>query len=347
MIAKGRQIRVLVVDDSLLVREMIGSILAEEQDILVVGEAVDGRQAINMAASLKPDIITMDIEMPVLGGFEAIERIMADRPVPILVVTALTGVRIAFNAVSKGALDVIEKPDISQSNAAMLVQKIRLLARVDVKAQLAAAAARYLSLVTGKPGEKQAPLNRAEIVAIAASTGGPQAIRSILAALPASFPLPIVIAQHNADGFSQGMVDWLGGETKLKVELASHGGMIVGGRVYVNPSEYSMYLGTGGHMILGDKLQGQTYSPSCNTLLASVAAAYRERSIGVILSGMGDDGVAGIQAIKNMGGSTIAQDAASSVIYGMNQCAVERGWIDKVLPLSEIPAELIRRAADR
>lgn len=343
MIAKTRQTKVLVVDDSRLVREMIVAILAEEQDIVVVGEAVDGRQAINMAAALQPDLITMDIEMPVLGGIEAIERIMAEQPVPILVVTALTGVRTAFNAVSKGALDVIEKPDISRSNAAMLVQKIRMLARVDVKARLTTDAAHERRSPAGKPGSSPAA-KKAEIIAIAASTGGPQAIRSILAALPASFPLPIVIAQHNADGFAQGMVDWLAGETRLKVELARHGGLLTGGKVQINPSEHSMYIGTGGHIVLGDKPPGQNYSPSCNTLLSSVAAAYRERSIGVILSGMGDDGVAGIQAIKNMGGGTIAQDAATSVIYGMNRCAVERGWIDKVLPLGEIPAELVRRA---
>lgn len=334
--------RVLVVDDSRLVREMIGAILAQEPDMVVVGEAVDGRQAVDLAALYQPDIITMDIEMPVLGGFEAIERIMADRPVPILVVTALTGVRTAFNAISKGALDVIEKPDISQSNAMLLVQKIRLLARIDVKAQLAAAADRDRHRATAAG---TAPARGAAIVAIAASTGGPQAICSILAALPASFPLPIVIAQHNADGFTQGMVDWLAGETRLKVKLARHGDQLAGGTAHINPSEHSMHIGPEGHILLGDKTPGEHYSPSCNTLLSSVAATYRERAVGVILSGMGDDGVAGIQAIKNAGGSTIAQDAATSLIYGMNQNAVQRGAIDRLLPLTEIAPELIRRAA--
>lgn len=344
MIARGDRIKVLVVDDSSLAREMIRAILARERDIQVVGEAADGLQAVSMAAKLAPDLITMDIEMPVLGGFEAIERIMAQRPVPILVVTALTGVRTAFNAISKGALDVIEKPDISRGNAALLVEKIRLLARVDVKAKLAAAAA-HQRLPLSDKSQGSPATRRAEIVAIAASTGGPQAIRLILAALPASFPLPIVIAQHNVDGFAQGMVDWLAGETPLKVELAAHRGTVAAGRVYINPTEFSMYVGPDGDILLGDKPPGQNYSPSCNTLLSSVAAAYRERAIGVILSGMGDDGVAGIQAIRSMGGSTIAQDAASSVVYGMNQAAVQSGWIDQVLPLDEIAPELIRRAA--
>lgn len=344
MIARGDRIKVLVVDDSSLAREMIRAILARERDIQVVGEAADGRQAVGMAAQLAPDLITMDIEMPVLGGFEAIERIMAQRPVPILVVTALTGVRTAFNAISKGALDVIEKPDISRGNAALLVEKIRLLARVDVKAKLAVAAA-HQRLPLSDKSQGSPATRRAEIVAIAASTGGPQAIRLILAALPASFPLPIVIAQHNVDGFAQGMVDWLAGETPLKVELAAHRGTVAGGGVYINPTEFAMYVSPDRDILLGDKPPGQNYSPSCNTLLSSVAAAYRERAIGVILSGMGDDGVAGIQAIKSMGGSTIAQDAASSVVYGMNQVAVQSGWIDQVLPLDEIAPELIRRAA--
>lgn len=336
-------IRVLVVDDSVLVRDMIRAILESEPGIIVAGEAADGMEAISMVASLKPDIVTMDIEMPVMGGLEAIERIIAENPVPILVVTALTGVRTAFSAVSKGALDVIEKPDISTENVRNLIKKIRLLARVNVATHL-----QTLRKPSGTAGLRgvsiQKGFSKAGIVAIAASTGGPQAIHRILSHLPAQFPVPIVITQHVAEGFTQGMVDWLGMGTPLKVKVAANGERLAAGCVYVNPAEHSMRITAQGIIILGDRDESQVYHPSCNTLLCSVAAAYRERVIGLIMSGMGEDGVAGMQAILEAGGATFAQDAKSSVVYGMNRVAVERGYIYKVVPLLSIPAELMQRA---
>lgn len=339
-------IRVLIVDDSALVRDMIRAILESEPGIVVAGEAADGAEAIAKVASLNPDIVTMDIEMPVMGGLEAIERIIAEHPVPILVVTALTGVRTAFAAVSKGALDVIEKPDISLENMRNLIKKIRLLARVDVSAHLLTMR-RPAGTVGVRGVAPQHGLSKGGIVAIAASTGGPQAIHSILAHLPAHFPIPIVITQHIAEGFAQGMVDWLNSVTPLKVQVAGNGDYLAAGHVYVNPAEHSMRITGQGMIVLGEKEPRQVYNPSCNTLLSSVAAGYRERAIGLILSGMGDDGATGMQAIRKAGGTTLSQDAASSVIFGMNRLAVERGCIDRVLALADIPAELILRAGGR
>ncbi len=336
-------IKVLLVDDSVLVREMIRDILESEADIIVVGEASDGMEAISKVALLKPDIVTMDIEMPVMGGLEAIERIIAEHPVPILVVTALTGVRTAFAAVSKGALDVIEKPDISPENVRKLIKKIRLLAKVDVVAHLSS-----MKRPSGTLGVKgvvtQKGFAKGGIVAIAASTGGPQAIHKILSYLPVNFPVPIVITQHIAEGFTQGMVDWLNAVTPLTVQVAATGTILAAGNVYVNPAEHSMRVTEQGMIILGDRDARQVYHPSCNTLLTSVAAAYRERAIGLILSGMGEDGVLGMQAIRTGGGATFAQDAQSSVVYGMNRVAVERGYIYKVMPLGNIAVELMQRA---
>jgi two-component system, chemotaxis family, protein-glutamate methylesterase/glutaminase len=341
-----RTIRVLVVDDSGLVRDMIRAILESDPGIIVAGEAADGAEAVSKVASLKPDIVTMDIEMPVMGGLEAIERIIAAHPVPILVVTALTGVRTAFTAVSKGALDVIEKPDISLENVRNLIKKIRLLSKVDVSAHLLTM--RRRSGAVGASGVAiQNGFSKGGIVAIAASTGGPQAIHSILSHLPAKFPVPIVITQHIAEGFTQGMVDWLNTVTPLKVCVAGNGDLLAAGNIYINPAEHSMRISEQGMVILGDREAGQVYHPSCNTLLSSVATAFRERAIGLILSGMGDDGVTGMQAIRKAGGATIAQDATSSVIFGMNRLAVECGCIDRVLALADIPAELIKRAGGR
>lgn len=187
-------------------------------------------------------------------------------------------------------------------------------------------------------------LSKGRIVAIVASTGGPQAIHNILAQLPAQFPAPIVITQHMAEGFTQGMVDWLNMGTSLTVKVADNGDILAAGRVYVNPAEHSMRITEQGMIILGERDAGQMYNPSCNVLLTSVSAAYRERVVGLILSGMGDDGVSGMQAIRKAGGATLAQDASSSVIYGMNRLAVERGCIDRVLALADIPDELLLRA---
>ena len=344
MIKPKSKIRVLIVDDSLLVREMIRDILESEEDIVVIGEASDGKEAIAKVASLNPDIVTMDIEMPVMGGLEAIERIIAENPVPILVVTALTGVRTAFAAVSKGALDVIEKPDISPENVQNLIKKIRLLANVDVANHLLAMKRQPVSAAV-KGVAIQKSVSKAGIVAIAASTGGPQAIHSILSHLPAQFPVPIVITQHIADGFTQGMVDWLNGVTPLTVRVAGNGDILAAGNVYINPAEYSMRITEQGMIILGERDARQFYHPSCNTLLASVARAYRERAVALIMSGMGDDGVVGMQAIRAAGGVTLAQDAKSSVVFGMNRLAVESGCIDTLVPLANIPAELIQRVA--
>lgn len=346
MMKQESPIRVLVVDDSGLVRDMIRSILTSEPGIIVVGEAVDGADAVAKAASLKPDIVTMDIEMPVMGGLEAIERIISDHPTPILVVTALTGVHTAFAAVSKGALDVIEKPDISLENMQSLIHKVRLLARVDVPAHLLAMGRRNgTPAANGKIAETG--FSKGGIVAIAASTGGPQAIHNILSHLPSDFPVPIVITQHIAFGFTQGMVDWLNSGTPLTVQTACNGMSVSGGNVYVNPAEHSMRITRQGMISLGAKDAGQIYNPSCNTLLTSVAAAYREQSIGLILSGMGDDGVAGMMAIRKAGGATLAQDAKSSVVYGMNRLAVENGCIDMVTPLADIPNVLMQRVENR
>lgn len=342
MIKQDKVIKVLIVDDSDLVRDMIRAILESDPFISIVGEAANGVEALAMVTSLKPDIVTMDIEMPVMGGLEAIERIIAVHPVPIIVITALTGVRTAFDAISKGALDVIEKPDIGLENVQHLLRKIRYLAKVDVAAHL-----RLGTTDTGKamPINKRVPGRG--IIAIAASTGGPQAINSILNRLPAAFPFPIVITQHIANGFTQGMVDWLNIGTPLTVTVAKNGASLLPGNVYVNPAEHSMKVTEQGMIIIGDWASGQVYQPSCNTMLSSVAAAYRHGVIGLIMSGMGDDGVAGMQAIKLAGGVTLAQDANSSVVYGMNRLAVERGYIQKVVQLDNIPAELMQQSGSR
>jgi len=338
---RDRLIRVMVVDDSHLVRDLIAEILTSVTGIEIIGFAANGMEAVSKAALLKPDLITMDIEMPIMDGLAAIEQIMRENPTPILVVTAMGGVRTAFSAVSKGALDVVEKPDISLASGRTLINKVRILSGIDIRAHLAARGGG----AGGGPGQRAArrpTCANSRIVAFASSTGGPQALLSILSGLPAGFLAPIVIAQHIADGFTQGMVDWLGGNSPFRVCVARNGDRLSTGVVHVNPAEFSMQVTSQGMVVLSERTVREKYHPSCDTLLRSVADAYREEAVGVILSGMGDDGVDGMRAIRTAGGATLAQDAESSVVYGMNRLAVERGHVGRVLALNEIPLELGR-----
>jgi two-component system chemotaxis response regulator CheB len=254
-------------------------------------------------------------------------------------VTALAGVRTAFAAVSKGALDVIEKPDIGPSSGQELIKKVRLLSGVDMARYMAGRPAPANAARGAVPAWQPRPAGR--VVAIAASTGGPQALQQILGRLPADFPAPIVISQHNADGFTQGMADWLNAGTPLTVSVARNNEQLRPGCAYVNPSEFAMRLTGEGITILGGQVACRHHHPCCDILLRSAADAYREHGVGIILSGMGDDGVDGIRAIKSAGGITLAQDAKSSVVYGMNRLAVERGYVDRVVPLADIPDELV------
>lgn len=333
-----RSIRVLVVDDSTMARDMICSILSSAPGISVVGTASNGLEAVSMVTRLKPDLVTMDIEMPLLGGLEAIERIMHEHPVPILVVTARGGVHTAFAAVSNGALDLVEKPDIDPKSGQELIKKVQLLSGVDIARHQAVRA--RTETMAGKPVAAAGARPDGRVIAIAASTGGPQALQQILSRLDANFPAPIVVSQHIAGGFAQGMVEWLNGSTPLTVSVARNNEQIRPGCVYVNPSEFSMRLIGNGQTLLGGQDAGRHYHPCCDTLLRSVADAYGRHGVGIILSGMGDDGVDGMRAIKSAGGTTLAQDAKSSVVYGMNRLAVERGYVDRVVALADMAAEL-------
>lgn len=335
------EIRVLVVDDSRPMRDAIRHILSKEEGIVVAGEAADGAEAVARVRGLKPDVVTMDIEMPVMDGLEAIERITAEHPVPILALTSLTGVQTAFAAVSRGALDVMEKPEM-RALPQKLVQKIRLLANVDVRAHREA-------MVRGTGGHHaraHRPKGQGKgIVAIAASTGGPQAIQHILAQLPQAFPVPIVMTQHIGDGFSLGMADWLSTTTGITVTQPANGERLLPGHAYLNPPHHAMRVTGQGVILLGERDPRLVYNPSCDTMLKAVAEAYGERSVAVILTGMGDDGVLGMDAVRKAGGVTLAQDAKSSAIFGMNGLAVERGCIDRILPLDEIADELMALVA--
>ena len=335
------RIRVLVVDDSPLVRDIIIAILSTDPEIEIAGQAVDGRDAINKVKVLKPDIVTMDIEMPVMDGLSAIENIMAHSAVPILVVTSKGDAKMAYAAISKGALDLVMKPEVNIAASHEFISKVKLLSRIKVITHLKGKLPIRDRTAPTSPQMGKAGAN-GRIVAIAASTGGPDAVSVILSGLPGDLPCPVVIAQHISEGFVTGMVEWLRTISKLDIRVASDKEALCPGTVYVSPPEKHLEIETAGKICLIDRNPKDIYRPSCDVLLSSAAAAYGKKSIGVILTGMGSDGVAGIRKIKEAGGKTIAQDERTSVVFGMPKLAIESGAIDKVLPIGEISGEIVK-----
>ncbi|MEZ4524396.1 MAG: chemotaxis-specific protein-glutamate methyltransferase CheB [Desulfobacterales bacterium] len=335
-------VRVLVVDDSSFARELITAILSEDRDIAVAGHAVNGADALKKVEELRPDIVTMDIDMPVMDGLEAISRIMSSHALPILVVTSRADANTAYHAISKGALEVIPKPDVNAASAAEFSRKVRLLARVRVISHIRRDSSSRMEMLPRTGGNRPGKL-----VAIASSTGGPKALSHLLSALPEYFPCPIMVAQHIAPDFVSGLVNWLDKIVPLKVKSGVRGEMLMPGTVYISPSEKHMRAEQGKRIGFTPAQAGDIYFPSCNILLTSAAEVYGAGSIGVILTGMGDDGISGLQAVKNAGGFTIAQDEQTSVIFGMPRVAIEKGCVDKVLPIHKIAEELMLRVAEK
>jgi two-component system chemotaxis response regulator CheB len=347
------KIKVVLVDDSRLARDMLRSFLESDGDIEVVGEAANGKEAVHLAVELKPDLITMDLEMPVMDGMEAISEIMATRAVPILVVSSVTDAQRACAAVALGALDVINKPELDAAAGAAFVAKVKMLANIRVithirsrfSEKLTAVVSGSISPATPSPTPPNAAaMPRSPVFAIASSTGGPQALAMILGLLPAHFPCALLISQHIADGFAPGMAEWLASVCKLPVRLAREGEPVTPGTVYISPSDANLSVSPSHHITLAQRLLGEIYHPTCDVLLASVAAVYGRHGVGIILTGMGSDGAAGIAKIRNAGGTTLAQDEASSVIFGMNKVAIERGGVQQILPADEIAQAMCRLA---
>ncbi|MDD2914365.1 MAG: chemotaxis-specific protein-glutamate methyltransferase CheB [Gallionella sp.] len=340
-------IRVLIVDDSQMVRDMLADILSLDSGITVVGMAENGLQAIEQTAALKPDVVAMDINMPVMGGLEAIERIMSSTPVPILVITDLDQASIAFEALAKGALDVYQKSFYAEGMAADLIAKVKLLSKVKVIRHILPKSAdarggtpifhRRKSVSVPPPnGERRDDRRAFKIIAIASSTGGPRALALILSEMREGCPVPIVVAQHMSDSFVGGLLDWLGSVTPIKVKFAADGESLRENHVYFSPPGMHMTVNASGRLALLAVPPGDLFHPSCNMLLASVGEAFGTQSLGVILTGMGDDGVEGLRNIRKHGGYTVAQDEATSVVFGMPKVAIDSGVIDKISPVSEI-----------
>ena len=337
--------RVLIVDDSPVVREILQEWLASEKDIEVVGEAENGGSAVDLVKKLSPDLVIMDILMPGIDGLEATEIIMADHPTPILIFSSVANdqeANIAFEAISRGALDVMAKPDsVRQNHQSIkeeLIKKIRILSRIPVirhpRGRITARARKQEMKIIS-------PLQvRYEVLGIGASTGGPRALHEILQHFPKNFPSPILVVQHIAKAFIEGLVNWINKDSELSVKIAKQGEKLKPATVYLAPPDLHLLV-RNDRIHLKDTPPVNNCRPSVDVLFQSLAESYGERAVAVLLTGMGNDGAVGMKEIYERGGKTIAQDQETSLVFGMPASAIEMSVVDKVLPLGRIPEEIL------
>ncbi len=332
-------IRTVIADDSPTSLTLLESILRMDPEFTIVGRAKDGEEAVRLTRELKPDLVTMDIEMPKMNGFEATERIMKEMPRPIVIVSGLDvgSVGFSLNAMKAGALAVVPKPVGPQhpefeSQARHLLTMTRAMSHVTLLPGVKPAAPKPSAGAATSP--RKAP-GKAHVVAITASTGGPPAINQILSELPADFRSPILIVQHIATGFAEGLATWLSSSSRMRIKVAQHGEPLLPGTAYLAPDQKHMGV-TRGSVVLSDGPPIDGFKPSGTFLFQSVGRAYGASALGLILTGMGRDGVAGLAALRAAGGTVVAQDKESSVIFVMNGEAVLAGLTTDVLPLDAL-----------
>ncbi len=343
---KTGPIRVLVVDDSSFMRKALKAMLEEDPQIEVVGTARDGLEAVEKVEELRPDVVTLDIEMPRMNGLEALRVIMARRPVPVIVVSSLTeeGAEVTFQALDMGAVDYIPK---QLGNLAVNIVRIK----GELIEKVKAVAGRRMGRALFRPPEVRVErvegfvAQRTGIVAVGASTGGPKAVETLLRALPGDFPAGIVVVQHMPREFTGPYAERLNGLCAMEVKEADGGDPVREGKVYIAPGGRQMRLKRRGALevilSISDDPPEALYKPSVDITFLTVAECYPGRSIAIVLTGMGHDGLIGAREIKNKGGRVIAQDESTSIVYGMPKAVVDEGVADMVLPLDRIPGELL------
>jgi two-component system, chemotaxis family, protein-glutamate methylesterase/glutaminase len=330
--------RVLICEDSLTYAQALQRTIEYDGELDVVGVSRSAEDAIAAVGRLAPDLVTMDIELPGMSGLEAVERIMGLAPVPILVLSGqvASDSEAAAAALAAGALDALPKlsVDLLEPGGASATAFRRRLAMLSGTRVIRHPRGR------GRPPEERGNGSRrpARAIGVCSSMGGPHAVLELLALLPASFPLPILIAQHMTSGFAAGLAHWLDGSVPLQVQIACAGDAVTRG-VWLAPDDQHLLLDPSGHARLRRGTVTDANVPSGDVLLRSLADTLGRDAVSVVLTGMGRDGAAGTAAVKSAGGFTIAQDEATSVIYGMPRAAAEQG-VDRVLPLAEIAGEL-------
>mgnify|MGYP000936775921 FL=1 len=344
-----KKIKVLVVDDSAFMRTAIERMLVADPGIELIGSAANGREAVEKVVRLRPDVVTMDIEMPIMDGLHALKEIMRLCPTPVLMVSSLTkeGAKTTLDAIELGAIDYVPKPG-STLSANILTLKDELISKIRAAAGCQPKAVK-LEYIPGKRQAKRASTPSDEIinraVFIGASTGGPPAVQKILSVLDPALPAPIIVAQHMPKTFTAAFASRLNMLCGIKVKEANDGETIQNSIAYICPGDHQTRItrsidGKFCFAIVSNNNEQDRFAPCINTLFFSAAKEFAHKAVGVILTGMGEDGVRGLKNIKLMGGLTIAQDRASSVVYGMPRAALEQEAAVRILNLDEIAKEI-------
>ena len=349
----SKPVRVLLADDSPTIRHYLSAIMKEMNNITIVGEARNGQEVIDLVHKLRPDVVSMDINMPKMDGLEATRQIMAERPTPVVVVSGLleSDVELSIRALEAGALAVVEKPPDRQ-NPQFEEKRKQLITTIRAMAGVSVVSRRYKhrqpidknpEFVALKTATDR--LSRPEIIAIGASTGGPSAIHRILKEFPADLAVPVVIVQHMSHEFLQGLARWLQRSTKLQVKIAESGDELQAGHVYIAPGTSHMTIRRQNEKLFVRLIRERgtpQYQPSINMLFNSLATTCGRNAIGVILTGMGDDGASGLLAMKQADAKTLAQDENSSTVFGMPNAALLCGAVKSVMPLSSLAPAILK-----
>ncbi len=347
-------IKVLVVDDSAFMRKIIINILASSPDIEIIGKARNGQEAIEKITELRPDVVTMDVEMPVLDGLQALGYIMSECPTPVIMLSGTESkqAELTMTAFQYGAVDFIQKPS---GNISLDMAKIKdeLIKKVKAAANVAVHKLGFIEepKVNVRKKEKTESVQRIrtkKIIIIGSSTGGPRALQQVIPFLTSNIHAPVLVVQHMPSGFTKSLADRLNSQSMLKVREAMDGDILEIGTVYIAPGDFHMIVkqqNINGQikeviaLTKTEKIQG--VRPSIDVLLNSVAPIFRQNALGVILTGMGSDGTDGIRKLKSAGGRVIAEDESTCVVYGMPRSVIEKKLADYILPINKIAQSIM------